>query len=307
MTNRVSFDVETHSYMVNGNIAKLSITELLAKHNLAPNYIGVDSEILEKSAERGRAIHKDLEQVAKNAQYVPQTTEGEELVKWLSNVRKNAQITAEKPMGMIWKNLVLGGTPDLIIQTNEKTIIIDHKTTSVIHKKAVAWQLSLLDYMAQSNIENYHRATEFYCYHKCKMVAIEKIPDAEIELLLDCEMNDELYTEPSLVVSDTQFAMQYEQAEQIFMQKKKELDELEKNIKEFRAKLQTLFEEQGIQSWTSPSGSIQISYVSGTTTDKVDDEKLKNLYPEIYKECTKKSTRKPYLKISMKKGETNDI
>ena len=260
MTNRVSFDVETHSYMVNGNIAKLSITELLAKHNLAPNYIGVDSEILEKSAERGRTIHKDLEQVAKNAQYVPQTAEGEELVKWLSNVRKNAQITAEKPMGMIWKNLVLGGTPDLIIQTSEKTIIIDHKTTSVIHKKAVAWQLSLLNYMAQFNIENYHRATEFYCYHKCKMVAIEKIPDAEIELLLDCENNNEIYIEPTLIIPNEDFALQYEQAEQLFIQKKKELDELEKNIKQFREKMCELFEEQHLTNWESPSGTIKVSY-----------------------------------------------
>lgn len=300
MTNRVSFDVETHSYMVNGNIAKLSITELLAKHNLAPNYIGVDSEVLEKSAEQGRTIHKDLEQVAKNVQYVPQTAEGEELVKWLSNVRKNAQITAEKPMGMIWKNLVLGGTPDLIIQTSEKTIIIDHKTTSVIHKKAVAWQLSLLDYMAQFNIENYHRATELYCYHKCKMVAIEKIPDAEIELLLDCENNNEIYIEPTLIVPNEDFALQYEQAEQLFIQKKKELDELEKNIKQFREKMCELFEEQHLTNWESPSGTIKVSYIAPTTTITIDSAKLKSNYPEIYEECKKTTNKKSYVKVIIK-------
>lgn len=300
MTNRVSFDVETHSYMINGNIAKLSITELLAKHNLAPNYIGVDSEVLEKSAERGRTIHKDLEQVAKNAQFVPQTAEGKELVKWLSNVRKNAQITAEKPMGMIWKNLVLGGTPDLIIQTSEKTIIIDHKTTSVIHKKAVAWQLSLLDYMAQFNIENYHRATELYCYHKCKMVAIEKIPDAEIELLLDCENNNEIYIEPTLIVPNEDFALQYEQAEQLFIQKKKELDELEKNIKQFREKMCELFEEQHLTNWESPSGTIKVSYIAPTTTITIDSAKLKSNYPEIYEECKKTTNKKSYVKVIIK-------
>lgn len=298
----VDFDENTHSYSVNGDIAKLSVTELLAKHKLSPDYSVVDREILEKSAMRGRIIHKDLENVAKNGTYKAETPEGDKLYEYLSNYRSMAQLIAEKPMGMIWNDkLIIGGTPDLIILMQNSSIIIDHKTTSVIHKKAVAWQLSILDYMAQFNIPNYVRANKFYCFFKGEMVEIEKIPDTQIEMLLDCEMNDELYTEPSLVVSDTQFAMQYEQAEQIFMQKKKELDELEKNIKEFRAKLQTLFEEQGIQSWISPSGSIQISYVSGTTTDKVDDEKLKTLYPEIYKECTKKSTRKPYLKISMKK------
>lgn len=296
----VDFDENTHSYSVNGDIAKLSVTELLAKHKLSPDYSVVDREILEKSAMRGRIIHKDLENVAKNGTYKAETPEGDKLYEYLSNYRSMAQLIAEKPMGMIWKNLVLGGTPDLIIQTSEKTIIVDHKTTSVIHKKAVAWQLSLLDYMAQFNIENYHRATELYCYHKCKMVAIEKIPDAEIELLLDCENNNEIYIEPTLIVPNEDFALQYEQAEQLFIQKKKELDELEKNIKQFREKMCELFEEQCLTNWESPSGTIKVSYIAPTTTIAIDSAKLKSNYPEIYEECKKTTNKKSYVKVIIK-------
>ena len=57
----ITFDKQTHTYAVNGDIAHISVTELLAKHGLSPNYDGVDKATLTDAAEYGKTIHKDIE------------------------------------------------------------------------------------------------------------------------------------------------------------------------------------------------------------------------------------------------------
>ena len=42
----VEFEEKDHIYSVNGDIASISVTELLKKHGLSPNYDGVNKQAL---------------------------------------------------------------------------------------------------------------------------------------------------------------------------------------------------------------------------------------------------------------------
>ena len=59
----IGFEEKGHIYSINGEIASISVTELLTKHGLAPNYNGTSRAKLKESAEIGKAVHKDLENI----------------------------------------------------------------------------------------------------------------------------------------------------------------------------------------------------------------------------------------------------
>ena len=42
---RIDFDEKNHIYRVDGDIASISVTELLHKHGLAPDYSGVSKTV----------------------------------------------------------------------------------------------------------------------------------------------------------------------------------------------------------------------------------------------------------------------
>ena len=73
---RITFEEQGHVYTVNGDIATISVTELLGKHGLAPDYSGVDKAKLRDAASKGKAVHKDLENIFNEKDYTPVTEQG---------------------------------------------------------------------------------------------------------------------------------------------------------------------------------------------------------------------------------------
>ena len=63
--DKLNFDENSHTYTLikeNGEeINLVSVTQLLKKHGLSPDYSNIDSEILRLKAERGKVILKELE------------------------------------------------------------------------------------------------------------------------------------------------------------------------------------------------------------------------------------------------------
>ena len=81
----ITFTEKGHVYSVNGEIASISVTELLARHKLSPDYAGVSKKVLSQKAEQGTKIHKDLESVLNVVGYVPTTEQGKRFIEWVSN------------------------------------------------------------------------------------------------------------------------------------------------------------------------------------------------------------------------------
>ena len=103
----VDFEEKGHIYSVNGEIASISVTELLTKHGLSP-YSGVNKAKMKESADVGKEIHKDLEDILNVAGYEPKTEQGKQFAEW---VKENLDCgVGEQMLGFESYGLVIAGT-----------------------------------------------------------------------------------------------------------------------------------------------------------------------------------------------------
>lgn len=312
----VDFEEKGHIYSVNGEIASISVTELLAKHKLSP-YGGANKSKMKESADIGKEIHKDLEDILNVASYEPKTEQGKQFAEW---VKENLDCgVGEQMLGFESNGLVIAGTADVMAIAKDKTLIVaDHKNTSQFHREYVSWQVSILDYFARKlgkekingKLLNWKGAKRFICFHydpkTGKMTAHElnKVADEEIERLLDCELHNEIYQRPMLVV-DPELQQKYLQAEENFIAFEKQLEAIQKVRDDLRAEMLRLLEEQGIKSWESPNGKLLVTYIPQSEQLRVDSTKLKTKFPQVFTECQKLLKVKSQIRVTVR-GEDDE-
>lgn len=314
---QISFEEKGHIYSVNGEIASISVTELLAKHGLAPDYSGINKTKLKESANKGKEVHKDLENILNENDYEPKTEQGKNFEKW---VKENLDCgVGEQMLGYEYEGLIIAGTADVMAIGKDKSLIVaDHKNTAKFHREYVSWQVSILDYFARKlgkekingKLLNWKGASKFYCFHydpksgEMTVYELEKIADEEIERLIDCEYHNEIYQRKELAI-DPVLQEQYLQAEESFMAVEQQAKELQKKRDELREQILLLFEQQGIKSWESPDKKILVTYVAPMDRITVDSSKLKTKFPQVYSECQKVSHTKSQLRVKVR-GEDED-
>ena len=205
----------------------------------------------------------------------------------------------------------------MAITKNGEFEVDDHKNTSTFHREYVSWQVSILDYMARQlkgekingKILAWKGATKFHCFHydketgKMSVKELEKVPDEEIERLINCEINGEIYQRPVLVV-DKELQEQFKQAENFLILKEKEYKEAEITAKAIRAELCKKMEEQGIKSWETDN--IKVTYVAPIDRVSIDSKKLKEKYPVAFNECQKLSKIKSSVRVTLKGEEDGE-
>lgn len=307
----IKFDKKSHTYYVNGEIAGISVTALLAKHNLAPNYSGVKSSVLKKSAEFGTIIHEEMEKAIKDAKYIPETKSAQNFMNYANTTYSGA--VAEQMLAINWKGLIVAGTADIMAFRKDKKIeIADHKTT-VFHRNYVTWQVNLLDYMARhldgeinGQKFKWKGADVFKCFTYDKesgdmtIHELEKIPDSEIEALLDAELNGEFYVPKELVVKQD-LMHKFKEVELTLKQldvEKKKMQDAEKGL---RKAIMDAMEQQGIKSYKDDN--ITITYVSERTEMVLDADAIAKQYPKIYATNLVPKHVSKCLKISVKVDE----
>ena len=313
----VDFEEKGHIYSVNGEIASISVTELLAKHGLAPDYSGISKAKLKESADNGKAVHKDLENILNVAGYEPKTEQGKHFAEW---VKENLDCgVGEQKLGYEYNGLIIAGTADVMAIAKDRTLIVaDHKNTAKFNREYVSWQVSLLDYFARKlgkekingKLLNWKGAKRFICFHydpktgEMKTYELEKIPDVEIERLIECEYKNEIYQRAVLVI-DPELQSKFLQAEEYLAQVELTFKQAEENAKTIREQMLSLFEKQGIKSWESPTGKVKVTYVEPSERLSVDSAKLKKDYPQVFSECQKLSKVKAQIRVKVR-GEDED-
>ena len=287
--NDLVFDPQTHTYTLDGKDL-ISVTQILAKHGLSPNYNGVDEDTLKASAERGTLIHKEIENYIKKGE-IGFTDECAEFV---SYVRENN--IAIMGSEVTFHNDIVAGTCDLIINSQKGYLIVaDIKTTSTLHKDSVAWQLSLYAYLSGNKTMNHGQAFHF-SKDGLKVVDIELKPVEEVEKLLECERKGEIYKQ-ELVIEGFELAKFYE-AEQIIVKAKEEQKRAEETQKEVYNAILKAMEEQGVKTYETDT--MKIIYVAPTTRVTLDTARLKKENPLMAKAYEKETETKASLRITLK-------
>lgn len=301
----VKFNPDNHTYTTEDGRILISVTQLLRKHGITPDFSKVPKEILEAKASRGTMIHKEIED------YISKGEIGftEEFRYFLEHIFPMFKfIIAET---LVYTDQY-AGTSDIIgVDYNNALWIIDTKTGQV-HKEGVRWQDSLykkalLEMLAKGLITidfdstlPIHIAVFDAKEEGSKLEELDEIPAEEVEKLLKCEAEDTPFTANALVSIDQHLieeARELEAAITALESHKKTLDEKYKAIKQ---QLQEAMHNSGVKNFTTDKISITLKASYQKTT--VDSKRLQEKFPEVYEACCKKSTVGESILITLKES-----
>ncbi len=297
---RVVFNEEKHAYWL-GDKRLISVTSLLKKHGLSIDYSAVNPDVLEKAAKKGTAIHSEIEEYIKNGAvgFTPEFMGYVDLADELEFVAEKSEIVL--PCGDIpdteIDNYIIAGTADIIGKSKDGLTLVDIKTTQKVDMRSCTWQLSLYERLANVKFDR------MYIFHlredAIKAIPIERIPAAEIDRLLECERNGEIYHEPGLVVANELVEL-FENAERELKLAEATAEAAKEAAQKYRQQLYELMEKQGVSSWETPDKTILITRVAPSTKPTIDSANLKKDLPEIAAKYTKTSNVKGYVKITIR-------
>lgn len=294
----ILFDQNSHSYIdqATGTILT-SVTTLLARYGLAPDYSAVDPETLAKSAERGTAVHEDLNAFVRG---------GDPLASFFQETRSFASYCKEmglKPVDgeTIVSDTKIAGTYDVkLVDSYDLTILGDFKTTANLNREYVSWQLSLYNYIGGIN------ADILMCYHFDKdgnmtPVQLAKKPDSEIIRLLDAYNRNADYTPTPLNVESLHSELEIlTEAEGIIAAAKAQIEEAEAREKAVKQAIMQAMRDQGVSHFENDR--ISIALVEEGERVAIDTKRLKEEQPDIAKFYEKRTKVAPQVRIKLKKG-----
>lgn len=144
------FYEETHEYWLgywqdNDEFVRvkklISVTQLMKKYELVKGYGNIPKSILNKKAQYGSLVHKEIDDYIKYGN-VGFTTEVGEFIMFCK-VQDFRPIKSE----FIVYNDVCAGTLDMLAEYNGFIVRIDNKTTATYDAEYLSWQLSIYDYL----------------------------------------------------------------------------------------------------------------------------------------------------------------
>ena len=290
------FDENEHKYYVDGK-ELISTTQLMRKHNLAPDYSTVDENTLRKSAEYGKIVHSELELFIKND--TPSfTQEVENFEMWIKENQLEKSLVASE---LMVNNDLVAGTIDFIFENDNGLVIADFKTTSQVHKDAVSWQLSIYRELLGLPID------KGVCFHiKGDIFEIIDIPlktKEEVNKLFDAERNGVLYQTTDLIESESVEKLVEFQMQLMAMEEAKK--KIEEQMDAFKTYALQEMEARGLLNYKVNCRGVELSLtrVLEGKRESVDAKKLQADMPEIYDKYKKISTTKSFVKVSCKPVE----
>lgn len=285
----IRFDKESHEYF-DGEKPLISVTQLLRKHGLAPDYSRVSKTLLEKSAERGNRIHEEVEALFKdNAE--PASEEGLSVRQWLST-RELSDVSCEN---IVWNDIV-AGTYDILCSLDGELTLMDIKTTSTRQSDYWTWQLSLYAYLLEQGGVHVQRMGDLWLHDgRAEWCMTLPKPTEEVERLLECERAGSSYLAQLDADEDALVRAVSDDAKAIM--------EAEAFIKEAKARVQDGYDkilaEMERRGAKSVEGhGIRITYVSPQKRVTFDSKAFKADHPEYDGRYDKTSEVKASLRVT---------
>jgi len=282
---KIKFDEQNHKYFL-GKKELLSVTTLLKKHGLSTDFsdVMISPAVLEEARERGNKIHKEVSDWVKN-QIMPTTREAKRIVEILSNLA-----TADLKSEYIVHNDEIAGTIDL---SNGDKTIVDIKTGKNVDMTACSWQLSLYEYLKKKIYKSLLILHFPKDAEDLDIIEVPRISKEEIERLLECERNCELYqpVQTELATVSKEISAKITLGIQT-------IKRIEKEVEEFKSAILSEMRDKNIKKFDN--GEVSITYIAPTTRESIDIKKLKEKLPEVAEKYKKVSNVKDSIKINIK-------
>ena len=189
----VDYDDSTHSYFVNG-VRVPSITQLISCY-FGDIYGDIPEDVLSKAAEHGTNVHKEIQDILEGNSIEMNYIETSNFINVLAPRLFLEPINCEKIVVIYdGKIPIAAGRYDLFACATEwhKKTLIDFKTTSVIHRQRVIFQLNLYKLGAyQSGYitkEEYESLVLCVCQLKGEIKKYEylpNLPEMTVKIMID--------------------------------------------------------------------------------------------------------------------------
>ena len=289
--SNVIFDEVEHTYHLNGKQLK-GITGTLIPHAVGQKYADVPEHILAEKSKYGKLVHSEIEMFLNGFEPNEPTPEFLAFEKWLCG--NDVMFEFAEFIVTDSENFA---TPIDGIDINGN--IYDWKTTALLDKESISWQLSICAYFSELMG---NEVNGLYAVHlrgnDCTLHEIERKPNSEVQRLIECYLTDEPYVSTLVLTNDEALQTIYN-AEIMLIQ----LENEAKKYKEYKEKALSLLEKQmqdaGVKTFETEKLKVTRIFPSETTT--FDKKALLADMPELAEKYNKTSVRKGYLKLTIKK------
>lgn len=276
----VVFTPEDHRYFLDGKELK-GITGMLHRQVFPDLYRDVPQFVLDGAAERGTMVHESIELLDSGFEPKESTPE-------LNNYKKikydNGLLTLENEY-LVTDNENFASAIDLVLTNGEEIILADIKTTRVLNKEYVRWQLSIYAYLFELQNPDLKVSKLFAIWlrdDKSEFAEVERIDTDVVKKLLLCEVEHEKFVNP-LAKTDAGVPVAIKNAELSVYTLVTQIKQLTDRKKQLSEGLLKLMRDNDVKSYKGEY--ITISRKAASTREDIDKKKLKEEFPEAYNAC----------------------
>lgn len=289
----IRFDKEQHHYFL--GVAELSgITGFLKKLVFPNKYKDIPLWILDRAASNGTLIHESIELLDGG---FPPAEMSDELKSYQRIKKENNLVTVANEYIVTDKEHFASGIDLVLTNDKEEIILADIKTTSVLDKEYVSWQLSIYAYLFEMQNPSLKANKLFVIWlrgDKSEYAEVERIDTEIIKDLLQCEVDGRQFINP-LAKPDADVPIAIKNAEYSVYTLVTQLKELNEKKKQLSEGLLKLMQENDVKSYKGQY--ITLSRKAAYTKKNIDNKKLEKKYPEVYAACIKETKYPEKLQI----------
>lgn len=301
-TSPVWFDEATHTYTSSDGRTLPGVTSILKAVLFPDKYAGIPESVLKKAAERGTAIHNECQAINLFGQAMLSDHTSPE-ARAYTDLIHDLGITMVANEYLVSDDKRVASMIDCI---DAKGNIYDIKTTRTLDKESVSWQLSFYDWLFDRQNPFLERPeNNLYAIwlrgDKAEIVPVERKPTAEILKVLDAfERGEVLSLEPTLKLADSEARalIELSNQEQAIIELKQAIEAYEEAKKANLALLQQAMQKQGLKKLETDK--VLVTLVADSTSRTLDSKALRADHPELAEKYTKETTRKGYVKITLR-------
>lgn len=293
--SKVVFDELEHTYTLDGK--KLSgVTALLHRQLFHSKYDGIPKEVMERAAERGNAIHRQVEMYE---------SFGGDNFDWEVNeymrLKAKNKFETVATEWLVSDNDHVASSIDVVFKKGKSLVLCDIKTTSKLDMEYLSWQLSIYKYLLLLDNPKVKVKSLIACwlpkeqYGKPKMVEVPEKPMEWVKDLIECDARGEQWVNPEAPVAkeESSLAVPVDLCETIA-----EFLRFEKAVKDLKEKLKVMLEEHGVKRWECDAFTATITPAGKTS--KFDSKAFAKDHPDLYDEYMGESERKSSIRITLK-------
>lgn len=290
----IIFDPVGHTYTAPDGRALQGITGMLQRQLFPDEYAGVDEETLKAAAERGSAIHAQVEfcdDFGTTFEDIP------EVVNYQRLIKEGGYVPCESEY-VVSDNEHFASLIDKVFKVSETEYILgDIKTVRNLNEDKVRWQLSIYATFFERQNPGCKVVGLLAIWlrgDKAKITEVQRIPDSVIDSLLAAEVEGRQFINPLPSVNtlpDRYKAMEMKILD--LLAKKKEIEE---QVKTFSERMKGEMEKAGVKKWETDN--MRLTYIDPTTKETFDSKRFKEENPESYKNYIKTTKVKSSIRIT---------